>query len=263
MNSEFDLIRRYFTRPVHRATLGIGDDAALIACEPGMDLAISTDTLVADRHFFANTDPGKLGHKALAVNLSDMAAMGATPRWVTLALTLPADQFIQPGWLGVHAGFCVKHLSSGADWRRYHLRPLEYRRSDHRRSWGKALRRSTALPGDDIWVSGQLGDAAMALAHLQRRIALDPVNWQPACFCSRPRRVSTRSQLIDSPKDRHFRWFARRSWAYPECSHTAATVYLGHSLLSRCKHLTTALAVDCLLAGVIMNCVLPHPRQAG
>ncbi|MCC6917288.1 AIR synthase related protein, partial [Nitrosomonas sp.] len=88
MNSEFDIIHRYFTRPSRNAVLGPGDDAALIACKPGMNWAVSVDTLVAGRHFFSDTEPYALGHKVLAVNLSDMAAMGATPRWITLSLTL-------------------------------------------------------------------------------------------------------------------------------------------------------------------------------
>jgi thiamine-monophosphate kinase len=82
--SEFDLIRRYFTRPVHKAALGVGDDCALIEARPGHQLAISTDMLVSGRHFFPDVSPRALGHKALAVNLSDLAAMGAEPahsRW--------------------------------------------------------------------------------------------------------------------------------------------------------------------------------------
>ncbi|MGH8772549.1 MAG: AIR synthase related protein, partial [Burkholderiales bacterium] len=91
--SEFEIIRRYFTSESGGALLGVGDDAALVAVSPGMELAVSTDMLLEGRHFFANADPRQLGHKALAVNLSDMAAMGAEPRWLTLALALPkADE---------------------------------------------------------------------------------------------------------------------------------------------------------------------------
>ena len=88
---EFELIRRYFQRPVRRkdVVLGSGDDCALLSVPADALLAVSTDTLVAGVHFFADMDPRKLGHKALAVNLSDLAAMGAEPRWVSLALTLP------------------------------------------------------------------------------------------------------------------------------------------------------------------------------
>src|SRR5436190_676747 len=93
MTSEFDLIRRHFTRPTPQALLGVGDDAALVQVSEGMELAISTDMLVSGTHFFADADPYKLGWKSLAVNLSDMAAMGALPKWVTLALALPqADE---------------------------------------------------------------------------------------------------------------------------------------------------------------------------
>ena len=86
---EFDLIAKFFTRPVRRAALGVGDDCALFTTAPGMQLAVSSDMLVAGRHFFADTDPEALGHKTLAVNLSDLAAMGARPRWALLAGALP------------------------------------------------------------------------------------------------------------------------------------------------------------------------------
>ena len=90
MLSEFALIKRYFDKPARSATLGVGDDAALLRPAKGMELAVSTDLLIEGRHFRAGADARRLGHKALAVNLSDMAAMGAAPRWVTLALALPA-----------------------------------------------------------------------------------------------------------------------------------------------------------------------------
>src|SRR5476651_1102424 len=88
--TEFELIRRYFTHRTRHAVLGVGDDAALVKVRRGNDLVVAADMLVAGRHFFRDADPFQLGHKALAVNLSDMAAMGATPRWATLALALPA-----------------------------------------------------------------------------------------------------------------------------------------------------------------------------
>ena len=96
---EFDLIARYFTRPVRKAALGVGDDCALLAPRPGMQLAISSDMLVEGRHFFADVDPEALGHKALAVNLSDLAACAAKPLAFTLALALPR---VDESWL---AGF--------------------------------------------------------------------------------------------------------------------------------------------------------------
>ena len=87
--NEFDLIARYFNRPAPSAALGVGDDAALIQPSAGMALAVSADMLVEGRHFFPGADPAALGHKALAVNLSDLAAMGATPKWALLAIALP------------------------------------------------------------------------------------------------------------------------------------------------------------------------------
>ena len=91
--SEFDLIRRYFTRDTPSALLGVGDDAALLQASAGNVLAVSTDMLVSGTHFLPEADPFLLGHKTLAVTLSDMAAMGAMPRWATLAIALPgADE---------------------------------------------------------------------------------------------------------------------------------------------------------------------------
>ena len=175
MPSEFDLIRRFFTRPAPSAVLGVGDDAALIRPTAGMELAVSTDMLVSGHHFFPDADPFQLGYKSLAVNLSDMAAMGANPRWATLALALPeADEH----WLGAFAeGFFGIAREYGVD-----LIGGDTTRGPLAISVtimgevpaGQALRRSGALPGDEIWVSGQLGDAALALAHLQHRIVLTP-----------------------------------------------------------------------------------------
>ncbi|MEO8104109.1 MAG: thiamine-phosphate kinase [Betaproteobacteria bacterium] len=173
MTPEFDLIAKYFTRPATRARLGVGDDCALIAVADGCELAISTDTLVSGTHFFADTDPEKLGHKALAVNLSDLAAMGATPRYVTLALTLPA---IDHAWLeGFSRGFVQLADESG----------VELIGGDTTRGplsmtltvfgdvpAGRAMRRDGARAGDDIWVSGALGGAALALRHLRGEVVL-------------------------------------------------------------------------------------------
>ena len=171
--SEFDLIRRHFTRATPGAVLGVGDDAALLRPTPGMALAVSTDMLVAGTHFFADADPRMLGHKVLAVNLSDMAAMGAQPRWATLAAALPqADE----DWLReFSAGFFALAERHG----------LELVGGDTTRGplnfcltimgevpQGQSLLRSGAQAGDDLWVSGTLGGAALALAHLQGRLQL-------------------------------------------------------------------------------------------
>jgi thiamine-monophosphate kinase len=172
--SEFEVIERFFRRPARRAVLGIGDDAALIAPTPGCELAISVDMLVAGRHFFADVDPQALGHKTLAVNLSDMAAMGATPRWALLAGALPAAD---PAWLAAFA----QGLFALADAHRVELIGGDTTRGPltlcvtivGEVAAGRALRRSGAHVGDSIWVSGLLGDAALALAHREGRIGLD------------------------------------------------------------------------------------------
>jgi len=171
--SEFDLIRRHFTRPTPSALLGVGDDAALLQVSVGNALAVSSDMLVCGTHFLPDADPFLLGHKTLAVNLSDMAAMGAAPRWAVLAIALPeADE----AWLAqFSAGFFALAQQHG----------VELVGGDTTRGplnlcvtiFGEvpaqqALRRSGAQVGDEIWVSGCLGDAALALAHLQGRIAL-------------------------------------------------------------------------------------------
>ncbi|MGA8147632.1 MAG: thiamine-phosphate kinase [Gallionellaceae bacterium] len=171
--SEFDLIRRYFTRACPGAELGVGDDAALLRVDNGMELAVSTDMLVSGTHFFPGADPFLLGHKTLAVNLSDMAAMGAQPRWATLALSLPQAeeawlQKFSDGFFSVAQRFGVELV--GGDTTRGPLNlcvtilglvPQ-----------GMALRRAGAQAGDDVWVSGKLGDAALALAHLQGKVRL-------------------------------------------------------------------------------------------
>lgn len=166
--SEFDLIQKYFTRPTPSAELGVGDDAALVRISEGKELAISTDMLVSGTHFFADADPFKLGHKTLAVNLSDLAAMGAVPRWATLSLSLPG---IDEQWLRRFSeGFFALADDNGVeliggDTTRGPLNLCLTIMGEVPR--GKALRRDGAQVGDDIWVSGKLGQAALGLAFLQ------------------------------------------------------------------------------------------------
>ncbi len=170
---EFDLIARYFKRPVRRAVLGIGDDCALLAPAPGLQLAISCDMLVQGRHFFADVDPRALGHKALAVNLSDLAASGATPRAFTLALALPQ---VEEAWLqGFAQGmFALADAHGceliGGDTTQGPLNICITVFGDV--PAGQALLRSGAQAGDDIYVSGSLGDARLALESLLGRITL-------------------------------------------------------------------------------------------
>jgi thiamine-monophosphate kinase len=178
MLSEFDLIARYFTRPAlqpgSRTALGVGDDCALIDPSPGMHLAITTDTLVEGRHFFLDANPLKLGHKALAVNLSDLAAMGATPLAFTLALALPEarEQWLKPFAQGLFAlADAYRCELIGGDTTKGPLTITITAFGEvppHR-----ALRRDAAKAGDDIWISGDLGDARLALAGYRAEIVLD------------------------------------------------------------------------------------------
>jgi thiamine-monophosphate kinase len=170
---EFDLIARYFTRPARRAVLGVGDDCALLQPGVGMQLAISSDMLVEGRHFFPDVDPATLGHKALAVNLSDLAACGAAPLGFTLALALPK---VDSDWL---AGF------SRGLWALAELHGCELIGGDTTGGplnicitvfgelpQGQALLRSGAMVGDDIYVSGTLGQARLALDALRGTLTL-------------------------------------------------------------------------------------------
>jgi thiamine-monophosphate kinase len=174
--TEFELIDRYFRRAVRdpAVRIGIGDDAAVVAPAPGCELAIAVDMLVEGRHFLPDVDPASLGHKTLAVNLSDMAAVGAMPRWALLAGALPDND---EGWLAAFAGglfaLALRHRVEliGGDTtrgpRNFCLTIVGELPA------GTALTRAGARVGDDILVSGRLGDAALALAALDGRCALD------------------------------------------------------------------------------------------
>ena len=183
---EFDLIRRFFTRPTPHAVLGVGDDCALLQSAPGMQMAISTDMLVSGRHFFADTDPQALGHKCLAVNLSDLAACGARPLAFTLALALPEanEAWLAPftqGLLSLADAHGCELI--GGDTTRGPLNicitvlgevPAQSRHARQPMVPTSALLRSGAQAGDDIYVSGTLGDAALALQALLGRVTLPP-----------------------------------------------------------------------------------------
>ena len=176
MLSEFSLISRYFTRTPAKGSgvdLGVGDDCALLAPAAGMQTAISSDMLVEGRHFFAGADPRLLGHKSLAVNLSDLAAMGARPLGFTLALALPS---LDEAWLSAYSAGLLALADQhgcqliGGDTTKgpltlcitvFGLIPE-----------GQALRRDGARAGDDIWVSGSLGEARLALAGYRQEIDL-------------------------------------------------------------------------------------------
>ncbi|MDO9466281.1 MAG: thiamine-phosphate kinase [Thiobacillus sp.] len=188
---EFDLIARHFTRATPGAVLGVGDDCALLAPTPGMQLAVSTDMLLEGRHFSPQDSPAGLGHKSLAVNLSDLAAMGATPRWATLSIALPEAN---DAWLTAFArGFFRIADQHG----------IELVGGDTIRGAltlsitvigevppGQALRRDGAQAGDDVWVSGTLGAAALALAYRQGRLFMEQIDAAkvlPALYLPTPR----------------------------------------------------------------------------
>ena len=171
--SEFDLISQHFTRATHHTNLGVGDDAALISLPAGVELAVSADMLVAGTHFFPACDAYKLGWKSLAVNISDMAAMGANPKWATLAIALPE---VNEPWLTEFSrGFfaCADAFNIdliGGDTTRGPLTICVQIMGEV--PTGHAIKRSGAKIGDEIWVSGYLGDAALALAHMQGKLTL-------------------------------------------------------------------------------------------
>ena len=188
---EFDLIAKHFTRTTPDAVLGVGDDCALLAPTPGMQLAVSSDMLLEGRHFSPQDSPAGIGHKSLAVNLSDLAAMGATPRWATLTIALPEAN---DAWLTAFArGF----------FRMADLHGIELVGGDTTRGAltlsitvigevppGQALRRDGAQAGDDIWVSGVIGSAALALAYRQGRLFMEQIDAAkvlPALYLPAPR----------------------------------------------------------------------------
>ncbi|HEV6968444.1 thiamine-phosphate kinase [Roseateles sp.] len=172
---EFELIRRFFLRPPAAGVeLGVGDDCAVLAPTPGARWLVSSDMLVEGRHFLSTVDPGRLGHKALAVNLSDLAACGATPRGFTLAMALPR---VDEAWLaGFSAGLWALADASGC--------PLIGGDTTQgplnlcitvfgEAPAGQALLRRGARPGDEVWVSGRLGDARLALEVFRGTVTLE------------------------------------------------------------------------------------------
>ena len=259
--NEFELIERFFTWPPRSASvvLGAGDDAALIAPTPGCELAVSVDMLVEGRHFLADTDPEHLGHKTLAVNLSDIAAMGATPRWALLAGALPDSD---PAWLAAFArGFHALADAHGID-----LVGGDTTRGPRNlcvtilgeTPAGKALRRDGARSGDDLYVSGTLGDAALALAVLGGRSVLD----QAALASARAR--------LETPEPRIALGIALRGIASAaidvsdgltgDLGHVLARSRVGarvvltaiprsNALAAKLAGAERALALECLLAG--------------
>jgi thiamine-monophosphate kinase len=230
---EFDLIERYFKRPAKRAVLGIGDDCALLLPPAGTHMAISSDMLVQGRHFFADVDPCTLGHKALAVNLSDLAACGAEPLAFTLALALPK---IEEAWLAAFSQglFALADTHGceliGGDTTRGPLNicitvfgsvPVAAQKS-------QALLRSGAQPGDSIYVSGHLGDARLALDALRGKLELSPALLQAA------------RQRLEAPSPRVALGMALRGLA-------SAAMDLSDGLVGDLQHLLKASKVGATL----------------
>ncbi|MDZ5456428.1 thiamine-phosphate kinase [Azohydromonas lata] len=175
---EFDLIAKFFKRPVRRAALGVGDDCALLQVTPGMQLAVSSDMLVEGRHFLSTVDPARLGHKSLAVNLSDLGACGARPLAFTLALSLPkADPAFLEGFARGLLALADEHGIElvGGDTT---AGPLNICITVFGEvPAGQALLRSGARAGDDLWVShpvgGGIGDARLALEVFRGQVSLE------------------------------------------------------------------------------------------
>ena len=174
---EFELIRRYFTRPGRSAAggvvLGVGDDCALLRLQSGMQLAVSCDMLVEGRHFLSTVAPERLGHKALAVNLSDLAACGAEPLAFTLALSLPRgdETFVAALAQGLFAladAHGIELVGGDTTAGPLNLCITVFGQVPP----GQALLRSGAQAGDELWVSGTLGDARLALEVFRGRVAL-------------------------------------------------------------------------------------------
>lgn len=227
---EFDLIARYFVRPTPSASLGPGDDCALVQPRPGMELACTTDMLVEGIHFLPDTDPRALGWKTLAVNLSDLAAMGAQPRWALLAVSLPSAE---AAWLAAFAeGLHDCARTFGVD-----LIGGDTTRGPRNLCVtaigevpvGQALRRSGAQPGDDIWISGQPGLAALGLAQLQGRLELPP-SWRSRCI-----------ERLQSPRPRVLLGAALRPVAH-------AAIDISDGLLADLGHIARASGLQARLA---------------
>ncbi|AEG94713.1 thiamine-phosphate kinase [Ramlibacter tataouinensis] len=178
---EFQLIDRYFKRRALRSPLGVGDDCALLAPAPGMQLAVSSDMLLEGHHFLATVDPVRLGHKALAVNLSDLAACGAQPLAFTLALALPQadERWLEPFSRGLFALADAQGCELvGGDTTRGPLNICITVFGEV--PAGQALLRSGARAGDDLWVSGTLGDARLALEVFRGTLSLPEPVFQSA-----------------------------------------------------------------------------------
>jgi thiamine-monophosphate kinase len=252
MLSEFDLIAQYFTRPPRpdsRVALGVGDDCALWMPSPGMQSAVSSDMLVEGRHFFPDADPFTLGHKCLAVNLSDLAAMGAQPIAFTLALSLPAAraEWLDPFSKGLLA-LADEHGCEliGGDTTKGPLNICITIFGEI--PPGQALRRDAAQAGDDIWISGTLGDARLALAGYRNEITLDRATLKAA------------ARRMHAPTPRVTLGLALRGVAHAAIDVSDGLAGdLAHIL--RRSHVGAMLATDALPAGPMLAQQAPDLRR--
>ena len=226
---EFDLIQKYFTRAVQRAALGVGDDCALFVPAPGMQLAVSSDMLVEGRHFLSTVSPERLGHKALAVNLSDLAACGARPLAFTLALALPrADEVFlaafSRGLLALADAQGCELIGGDTTQGPLNICITVFGEVPT----GQALLRSGAHAGDDIFVSGTLGDARLALEVFRGTLSLAGADFDAV----RP--------AMESPQPR-----VALGQALRDCAHSAIDVSDG--LLGDLSHILQRSAVGATL----------------
>ena len=165
MTTEFDIIKEYFDQPCGGVKLGIGDDAAVISGKDGVDMVLTTDTLVSGTHFSIEDDPFKIGQKCVAVNLSDLSAMGSTPRYLLLSLTLPV---FEKEWVKKFSDGIKSYLHKfsvgliGGDTTRGDSLSITITAIGEVAK-GKGIQRDLAKPGDDVWVSGLIGLAAVGL----------------------------------------------------------------------------------------------------
>lgn len=262
MAGEFDLIRCYFSRPTRHTALAGGDDCALVQVGAGQQLAVSTDMLVEGTHFFPDVDPYLLGWKTLAVNLSDLAAMGATPKWASLALSLPTQRAQDEAWMSALA----KGFYALADQYQVDLIGGDTTRGPlnlcvtimGELPTQTAMRRAAAQAGDEIWVSGTPGLASLGLLIAQHdariaNLAL-PEQLQQAAL-----------RALQQPQPRVELGLCLREWAHAcidvsdgllaDLAHIAvasqcsAVVHAAALPLQHLAEVPVALAQHCVLSG--------------
>ncbi len=228
--NEFELIARYFTRPNRSAILGNGDDCAIVTPSAGNAFAVTTDTLIVGRHFLPTLDPLKLGRRVVNVNFSDLAAMGAAPRYAMLSLTLPEidevwiSRFSDGLWAALDA-YGVELIGGNTTKGQLAIAMTAFGELPP----DAALKRSGARAGDELWVSGTLGDAGWALTSLMRNRGGDGGFAIDA--------TATQMEKYESPTARVALGLALRGIA-------TSCIDISDGLLSEAKHIATASAVS-------------------